>query len=134
VNSIPQVFPNFLRDLKKKGNIQESTLFRGDSVATKAARAYFRIVALEWLQETLTPMIHTITQHPDESFEVNFPRKFVNSQVDPKKSDFIPNNDRKLSALTLTFLDTILTAFHKFPKYFLNKLGVHTFSVLRENF
>ena len=76
---------------KEKGNMQESTLFRGDSVATKAVRAYFRIVALDWLQETLTPMIRSIIQHPNESFEVNRNRrKLAKNQLG--RSEKVPNN------------------------------------------
>ena len=49
---------------------QETTLFRGDSAATKAARAYFRLVLLDYAKETLGPLVREVVGMEDDSYEV----------------------------------------------------------------
>ncbi len=47
--------------LKKKKYLgQSSTLFRGDSKATKAVRGYLKSVGEEWMSTFLAPTIKTI--------------------------------------------------------------------------
>jgi len=39
------------RELSREASAQETTLFRSDSTATKAVRAYFRIVGSDYVKK-----------------------------------------------------------------------------------
>lgn len=138
---------NFLNHLIYRELVQisqkpdaEQTLFRSDSVATKAIRAFLKRTATEYLIATLGPLIHSVMSNGN-SFEVtiiflfknkkkivfNFPKSNNNSKIDPKKIsvDSIEQNKRQLFMNVSLFLDTIINSANSIPtevRHFLNNL------------
>jgi len=77
----------------------ETTLFRTDSMTTKAARGYMQVVGGDYLRTMLSPLITAILQDP------------VGFEIDPNKinsAEDIAENLKKLKAATSKFLDQIL--------------------------
>jgi len=76
------------RELVSVASKEEATLFRGDSSATKAVRAYFKLCGIEYLKKTLKSLFDEVTATPDIVYELD-PLKLENAEVRTKNIDYI---------------------------------------------
>jgi len=105
------------RELVLAAERSETTLFRGDSVATKATRAYFRLVGSQYLKDTLAPFVKEVIAQPNDSFELD--------PIKASKTDDLKLNQQKMLSLTAAILETVLNSERTFPvemRQFLNNL------------
>ena len=88
------------RELVEVAEKDPGTLFRQDSLATKASRAYMKLVGHEYLQRILSPLLNDLLTLSNSNFEVD-PVKESNPKV-------IEENLPRLMNLTNRFLESIL--------------------------
>eukprot|EP01114_Cavostelium_apophysatum_P012400 TRINITY_DN2764_c0_g1_i1.p1 TRINITY_DN2764_c0_g1~~TRINITY_DN2764_c0_g1_i1.p1 ORF type:complete len:1055 (+),score=300.76 TRINITY_DN2764_c0_g1_i1:165-3329(+) len=105
------------RELISAADQDERTLFRGDSVATKSVRAFFKLLGLDYLKKVVGPFVHEVVAKND-AVELD-PVKLPSQQQDGEK------NLARLKQLSADFLEKILGSvddLHPAIRHFLNNL------------
>lgn len=85
-----------------------NTIFRGNSMASKGIDVYMKLIAMQYLHDTLGDAIKSLINDKKAC------------EVDPTrldKNDDIKKNWKHLKAVVTTFVDAILKSSGKIPAY-----------------
>lgn len=117
MNKVEQFLKDILRN-EVLSATETHTLFRGNSMASKAVDVYMKYVGLGYMKETIGPVMKLILTSNKNCEVIRIQYLMFFLKVDPsrlEKTDNISNNWKNLLAYAEALVENIFASVDKFP-------------------